>query len=704
MKRPVSLAFAVLMLAGSFMMWFNGSTVTDWLAEQRIIIEEGEEEALLGLQSNEHWLVVVVDFPDHPASDAWGPVEAQTLLEQAAKPYIDQISGGASTLTLEVHPTVVRASSNLAAYGSDGSGKDTNADGKFLPAALAQEVVEQLESTLAWADADLDGDGQVDRLLLLHSTKGQEESSGVQERIWSHFTTFEDPLEVENGLTVSHYTMASLQTGSSGVGTILHEMLHQMGAVDLYPVHDEGSFQAWKGPGDWDIMASGNWNGGGRWPALPSGATLDLIGAPQLQPVELEWPPSAVKPCIGPTVALTGLSETGNVLKIQISEQEYVYIEHRSDSGFDERLPGHGVLVTYQDLSVGDIESNELNTNPNLPWLMVIEADQGNELMSGANQGEASDLFQNNTSFGASGVQIRTHDGLLVPWTARVMLNNQSATLTFEADGCSPHFDLDLPDHGATVLFDQPVTLSMTTLSTTCSSNLTSSDGRGVTFISNGDDSTLQFTSSGTPNSIVRIVGSVTCDGKSVDLDYSVRILNRIPVITSFTDSVHPTEETTLGFPLDSTGEGNQILSVALTGPLARVATTPETVDIAAGSIDLSIEPNGLLVENMLIRGEIVLSTTEGLSWTLPVELVAESSEEGWRMYLPEPHHVLAALLLLMSFSMIGTQLRSEASSVQSVPSIQPQTPLKVELDAWGRPLDVPASSVAMDVQVRDEP
>jgi len=703
MKRLASMVLAVLLLSASLVMWFNGSGLTDWLTEQRIIIDEDERDSLLGLQADEHWLVVVVDFPDHPASDAWGPTEAQTLLDQAAKPYIDQLSGGTSSLTLDVHTEVVRASSNLAAYGSDGTGKDTDASGQFLPAQLAQEVVERLESSLAWEDADLDGNGQVDRLLILHSTKGQEESSGVQERIWSHFTTFEEPLEVKNDLTVAHYTMASLQTGSSGVGTILHEMLHQMGAVDLYPVHDEGSFQAWKGPGDWDIMASGNWNGGGRWPALPTGATLDLIGAPQIQPVELEWPDSAVKPCIGPTVQLSGLSETGDVLKIQISEQEFVYIEHRSDSGFDERLPGHGVLVTYQDLSVGDIESNELNTNPNLPWMMVVEADGGNDLISGANQGEASDLFQNNTSFGASGVQIRTHDGVLVPWTAHVMLNNASATLTFEAEGCTPHFQLDLPDHGATVLFDEPVLLSLEPLSTTCNANLTSSDGRAVTFVSNGDESMLRFSSSGTPNSIVRILGTVTCGERSVDLDYDVRILNRIPNLAAFTDSVHPTTSTSLSVPLDSTGDGDQLLSVSLNGPLARVAMTAETVNMASGSLELDIDPNGLLVENMLIKGEIVLSTTEGLSWTLPVELVAESREAGWRTYLPEPHQVFAGLLLLMALSMMAQRVTKEPE-VESKTDAYPQTPMTDELDAWGRPLDVSASSAAVDVQIRDLP
>ncbi len=702
MKRAISLTFAVLLLSASGLMWFAGGDFTDWLSSQRFIVEE-EREPLLGLQEQEHWLVVVVDFPDHPVSDAWGPEEAERLLDQAAIPYIDQLSASSSNLTIEVHPTVVRAASNLAAYGADGSGKDTDINGEFLPASLAQEVVEHLRTSLDWVKGDLNDDGLVDRLLLLHSTKGQEESSGVQERIWSHFTSFEEPLEVEDGLLVSHYTMASLQTGSSGVGTILHEMLHQMGAVDLYPVHDEGSFQAWKGPGDWDIMASGNWNGGGRWPALPTGATLDLIGAQRIRPVDLEWPLTASEPCIGPHVELSGLSEGGDVLKIQIAEDEYVYVEHRTASGYDERLPGSGVLVTYQDLSVGDIESNELNTNANLPWLMVVEADEGNELVSGANQGEASDLFLNNSSFGAEGVEIRTHDGLLVPWTARVTTNTQSAHLSFVANNCSPTFDLDLPDHGATVLAGDAIAVELSNAAD-CNSELIASDGRTVALEFNANEASLSFSTPGTPNSIVQVQGRLTCDGTSVDLDYKVQILNRIPMLDAFSGTVHPTENGVLTVPLASSGEGAQPLSVKVSGPLERVTTSPASVDLATGELVLTVEPNGLLMENMLIKGEVVLSTSEGAAWVLPVELVAQSSERSWGGTFFEIHEILALLLSLMGLSFLGA-LRPPK---QTVPSPEKaQTPLSQPphgMDPWGRPMDAQSSSISQNVEVEDGP
>ena len=43
------------------------------------------------------------------------------------------------------------------------------------------------------------------------------------------------------------------------LGVLVHEMLHQMGAVDLYDVHSDAPTRNWHGLGDWDVMASGNW-------------------------------------------------------------------------------------------------------------------------------------------------------------------------------------------------------------------------------------------------------------------------------------------------------------------------------------------------------------------------------------------------------------------------------------------------------------
>ena len=697
MKRAVAFVLAALFFFASAAIWVNGPLVESWLAQQ-FVIDEQADTPLVGLQSDEEWLVILVDFSDHPATEAWGIDEAENLLQQAAVPYIDQLSSGTSTLSIHVHSAIVRASEPLAAYGADGASKDTDESGKFLPMTLAEEVVSHVANDVNWSQFDLDGDSVVDRLLILHTSKGQEENPGIDQRIWSHFTRFEGSIEVGEDVSVEHYTMASLQTGSSGVGTMLHEMLHQMGAADLYPVHDESSFQAWKGPGDWDIMASGNWNGGGRWPALPTGATLELIGAPQVQELVLQWPSSSPSPCIGPTVALEGLSEEGMVLKISIAEHESVFIEHRSDHGYDERLPGHGVLVTYQDLSVGNLGQNELNTNPNLPWLKVVEADEGDELVSGANQGEASDLFTQNMTFGSEGVEIRTHDGLLVPWYGKVTVVENATTISFQASDCTPPYELDFPDHGATVLPEQSVEVELSGDVEECTSSLLASDGRGVSFALTGDGGSLVFSTRGTANSIFSVTGSITCDGHSVDLDYPIRIMNRIPQPSSFNAAIDPYETTILDIAVPSDGSGQQNLAVHVDGPLSRIAEAPASVNLDDGALALQINPRDLLVDNMLIHGEIVLMTEEGISWKFDVTLTAQSDDATWMPSWVNPSLVLGLLMALGGIYSLMAAVQKPTPNTEEEIESSPKT--EVSIDPWGRPVDEEVSSSAFDIEI----
>lgn len=696
MKRVVAVLIALVFFASSAWITLNQSAVEAWLVDQ-ISIEQEDSDALVGLQRNESWLVVVVDFENHPSTDGWGTAEADSLLTQAAVPYIEQLSGGTSNLTIEVHPTVVRAMGLLSDYGADGTGKDTDDEGIFLPMALAEEAVSTIQSEIDWSRYDLNEDGQVDRLLILHTSKGQEESPGTVNRIWSHFTHFDEPLNVADGLMVSHYTMASLQTGSSGVGTMIHEMLHQMGAVDLYPVHHEGSFQSWKGPGDWDIMASGNWNGGGRWPALPTGANMELIAPNRIQEVDLVWPATSPSPCIGPTIELEGTSEQGVILKIPIAEHESIFIEHRSDFGYDSRLPGHGVLVTYQDLSVGDFEQNELNTNPDLPWLKVVEADGRQDLVSGANQGEPSDLFLNNSSFGASGVDIRTHDGVQIPWTAHVNVEENSTSVSFTAPGCNPSFTIDLPDHGAPILVDGiiPLGLEGAELSS-CSANLTLTDGRTVSLSADSDEPSLVFSSLGTANSLSRLVGNLNCDGSSIHLDYPVQVLNRIPIESEYTATIDPFAKTMLDVPITSFGDGQQRVNVLMDGPLERVASAATSVDLNEGLLSVTIEPNGLLTDNMVVYGELVLMTEEGLAWTIDIELQATSESDAWWVLASQPSVVLALLFAFMGFYSLSYGKGKSTPQPQMEAPASPTAPM----DAWGRPIDEEVLAASLDVEV----
>ena len=685
-----------LLLASSWSFTHN-DTIGDWMTENTISIDK-EEVSLIPLQENERWLVLLADFEEQPATDAWGPAQAQTLLDDVARNYITQLSGGSTEIQIDVHTKITRANGALTDYGSDSNGnRDTAADGTFLPMALAEQTVNDHGTLVDWDEYDLNDDGYVDRLLILHSTKGQEENPGQTSKIWSHFTMFDQPILVDDNVKVAHYTMASLRTGSSGMGTILHEMLHQMGALDLYPVHETHQLNDWQGVGDWDIMASGNWNGGGVWPALPTAASLDLLEAGRSQTLDLTWPQSAQAPCIGPTVQMQGMSENGTSLKIPLNDMETIWIEYRSNSGFDQHLPGSGILVTYQDRSVGDEEKNELNRDSDQPWLRVIEADGRTDLLSGANSGEAADLFLNNTSFGASGVQIYTHDGFLVPWVATVEINI-TVEIHFTAPKCTPQFQVDIPDYGGVYLLSDnfPLVVS-TTQPCELSHELVLSDGRGFseqTYTISGlnTEIELQYSSPATENAISIIEGFIHCGEDSLYLKTQILTLGRIPLDRDSTGTFAAFEKSTLEVPIFSQGNSSQTFTVELDGPISRIGTVSNQILLDGDDkAIIEIDPNGLLEDRMSVDGELILISQSGHRWTIELQYTAVDGERDLFDEIRTPGNLLgsAGIICIIWIAIGMVDRKSKPVKSSSIP--QQVTPLNhsaSEKDAWGRSFD----------------
>lgn len=699
MNPRVGVPFLVALLLASSWAFTNQSVIDEWVRETQFE-SNNDDAALLPIQSNEHWLVLVADFPEQQASETWGTTQAELMLNDIAKSYIEQLTNNQTKLTVVVHDEVTRASADVAAYGADNSGdRDTDSNGDFLPMNLAEEVVRYRADDVNWSQFDLDNDGLVDRLLILHTTKGQEENPGVSNNIWSHFTRFEEPIKVSAEHSVGHYTMASLRTGSSGMGTVLHEMMHQMGALDLYPVHDVSPSSDWHGVGNWDIMASGNWNGGGVWPALGTSPTMELIGLERHVSLDLTWPASSVQPCIGPTIQMHGMTEGGEALKIPLGEEQYIWIERHSDVGFDSHLPGHGILVMQQDRSIGDEERNELNRDPEQPWLRVIEADNGDQMLQGVNDGEASDVFRNGTTFGAQGVLIRDHDGILVPWTAHIE-GEANMTIRFTAEHCSPIMTVNGPDFGAVLLPSDSLELEIESkVECSITHNLTLTDGRTVTLepanLTIGMNSIdLTFSSNGTANSESRIEGELVCEDSVVDLSTQVLTLSRIPIETQIEGTLHAQQASTILISIPSNGQGTQSFTIDLDGPMSRVGTIENRFILDGDDeLEIAINPNGLLLDGMKVKGDLILIDTNGHRWTYTLDFTAELDEtstfDAWRT----PGRILSIICLVgavwVAMGMMEWK-KKESNSVQNHGTVVEQQPevQPVEFDPWGRPVD----------------
>ena len=669
-------------------------------------IIENEEVHLLGLQEEEEWLVIVVDFPDYPSTDSVGINQAENILNEQAVRYIDEMSGGKSILNITVHEKVITANGNLADYGSDYMGNiDYDESGKFLPPSLAQEAITKSKADIDWEKFDLDSDGSVDRLLILHTTTGQEDGGGSSDRIWSHFSELEDKQSVGNSLFVQHYALASLKSPSKGLGTMIHEMLHQLGAADLYPVHDANWANQWKGLGQWDIMASGNWNGNGAWPALPTSASLELMGIERHQEIELAWPANTQSPCIGPTIDFIPMSEGGESIKIQIGIEEYIWIEAKGSRGFESNLPGSdGILVSYQDLSMGDIEDNELNIDPDKPWLAIIEADGDSDLRYGRNEGEDSDLFRNGDKFGYEGIIIRNSGGVKVHWTAEVTITENNTSVSFISENCDPKVEFVFPGHESILLDNQNVKVE-TNAQDSCivTGTLTSTDGRELsiqnTIIPEGTSTlTILFNPEYATSSSTEISGILTCGTNKIDIEHKVEFMGSIPINSYYENTILVNEGSIIQIPLTKFGNDSEQFTLDIEGPLSRIAEVQQTVNIAEVEfLEISIDPSGLLSDGMLVKGEIELYSRFGEKWVIEIELTADDNVEE-KLDIREPNVLISAALVFLglsfvidgSIAMYKSKFKITKGNETTNPNLDStQESIHIdEYDAWGRLID----------------
>ena len=85
-----------------------------------------------------------------------------------------------------------------------------------------------------------------------------------------------------------------------------------------------------------------------------------------------------------------------------------------------------------------------------------------------------------------------------------------------------------------------------------------------------------------------------------------------------------------LEIPVEFTGDDSQTWLIGIDGPLSRVAQTEDVQSLEDGSvITLEIDPNGLLSDGMIVRGEVILASDSGHNYHIDVVLTAGSEEES---------------------------------------------------------------------------
>lgn len=218
-----------------------------------------------------------------------GSVVNEDFTGKSVKDFYQDMSGGAYEIAGDVvgwvqlpHSTWYYGADQCPGARSGGGGNSGAIPGAGSSRQLVKDAltaVNAISNTIPgfdWHNYDLNGDGIIDRLWIVHSGYGEEDSTALlnatdysESAIWSHSSSVTPPFKVLPDVAAGPYIV---MPENGGIGVFAHEYGHNLGAIDLY-AYDQGETSA----GFWTTMAD-------DWTGYPIG-----FEPPSMDPMHLDW-------------------------------------------------------------------------------------------------------------------------------------------------------------------------------------------------------------------------------------------------------------------------------------------------------------------------------------------------------------------------------------------------------------------------------
>ena len=284
----------------------------------------------------------------------------------------------------------VTVSKNMAYYGKNVSDFDAE------PWTMVKEACQLVDDSVDFKQYDNDHDGYVDFVYVIYAGYG-EADGGDKNTIWPHsYWLLEAGITCKlDGKYVDLYAcgneMDSRTNYHTGIGTFCHEFSHVLGLPDLYETTGYGTH---KTIGAWSILDYGPYNNDGNTPPAYSAYEQFFMGwlMPRLivdaENVELEELQASN------SALLISSSDQHNLIGNDPKPTTFYLLENRQQVGWDEYLPGHGLMLTKVQYDYNKWTNNTVNNSSNRMGVDLIEAD-GKKPSSSSNgyTGKAGDLF-----------------------------------------------------------------------------------------------------------------------------------------------------------------------------------------------------------------------------------------------------------------------------------------------------------------------
>lgn len=245
-------------------------------------------------------------------------------------------------------------------------------------AVMIADACNSVEDLADFTLYDQDGDGRIDALAVIYAGEGEKQDY-LPDAVWEFTDDLEATLELDYLVQLDGKTVASccavpeLRTPSKrdGIGTFIHEFAHILGL----PNFSSTAGLLVKTLGDWDVMDHGCFNDGANTPSAMSAYERWYLG--WIEPILLDGPMN---------VRLRDLNESGDCAIITATGQsnlnglspdprEFYILENRQQSGWDQYIPGHGLMLTKIDYVKNKWESDEVNSVERHLCVDLVEAD-----------------------------------------------------------------------------------------------------------------------------------------------------------------------------------------------------------------------------------------------------------------------------------------------------------------------------------------
>ncbi len=318
-------------------------------------------------------LVFLVEFPDQAADQTeHSPGHFEEMLFSkdqfptgSVRDYYTENSYGQFAFAGGVTAVWYMAPHNLAGYYCNADGIPGTPDdygmggGAQSVAGLIQDMVNLTDDEIDFSLYDADHDGTVESFFLIHAGPGAE-ATGDPNDIWSHRSSVN--ILTNDGVRLRDYTT---EPEDGKVGVFAHEFGHVLGLPDLYDTDYSSA-----GVGNWSIMASGSWTGGGVLPVhFDAWSKVDLGW---VDPVVIE-----LKDVMQNPFSIPRVEDHPVIYKlpvVQAPQWEYFLVENRQKVLNDGELPGDGLLIWHCDDARFDNRregKDPLNLSPH--YLVTVE-------------------------------------------------------------------------------------------------------------------------------------------------------------------------------------------------------------------------------------------------------------------------------------------------------------------------------------------